>query len=91
MTDDLVGLERWPGYERQSWAERFAELDRQTSARCNTLQNAIIAMSAQHAARIEALEAEKAEWLGIMRHLVDGRGRDLARAIIAKEDANVRP
>lgn len=43
------------------------------------------------AARIEALEAEKAEWLGIMRHLVDGRGRDLARAIIAKEDANVRP
>lgn len=43
------------------------------------------------AARVEALEAEKAEWLGIMRHLVDGRGRDLARAIIAKEDANVRP
>lgn len=67
MTDDLVGqlrrdrelygLELWPGYERQSWPERFAELDRQTSARCSTLQNAIIAMSAQHAARIEALEA----------------------------------
>lgn len=45
---------------------------------------------AEAAARIEALEGEKAEWLGIMRHLVEGRGRDLARAIIAKEDANVR-
>lgn len=21
-------MERWPGYDKQSWAERFAELDR---------------------------------------------------------------
>lgn len=26
------GLERWPGYNEQSWAERFAELDRQHEA-----------------------------------------------------------
>lgn len=25
-------LERWPGYNEQSWAERFAELDRRHTA-----------------------------------------------------------
>lgn len=55
--DDKTLVERWPGYDQQSWQERFVELDRQHQNDRNFL---IIPMSntiEAQATRIEALEA----------------------------------
>ena len=91
MTDDLVGRLR-KGRLIQAAESHVITIGGKTSiASTGETRELPHPDALEAAARIEALEAEKAEWLGIMRHLVDGRGRDLARAIIAKEDANVRP
>lgn len=57
--DDLV--ERWPGYNEQSWAQRFAELDRRFSKERDTAVKAICQLSEQQSARIQALETSLAE------------------------------
>lgn len=56
---DLV--ERWPGYNEQSWAQRFAELDRRFSKERDTAVKAICQLSEQQSARIQALETSLAE------------------------------
>lgn len=56
---DLV--ERWPGYTEQSWAERFAELDRRFSKKQDTAVKAICQLSSITSARITALETALAE------------------------------
>lgn len=56
---DLV--ERWPGYNEQSWAQRFAELDRQFSKERDTAVKAICQLSSQTSARITELETSLAE------------------------------
>lgn len=38
-------LERWPGYDEQSWQERFAELDRQYGKLLVSATQAIIAVA----------------------------------------------
>lgn len=52
--DDLV--ERWPGYNEQSWAQRFAELDRRFRKERDTAVKAICQLSEQQSARITDLE-----------------------------------
>lgn len=39
-----MSLERWRGYDEQSWQERFAELDRQYNELLNSASRAIFAL-----------------------------------------------
>lgn len=45
-------LERWPGYDQQSWPERFATLDR----RYNEMHHAMMGLLAEAANKITAAE-----------------------------------
>ena len=53
MGDEMVPVEqvkpfeRWPGYDEQSWAERFAELDRRYQMRFASRSKPLRSLAAQ--------------------------------------------
>jgi hypothetical protein len=62
-------LERWPGYNEQSWAERFAELDRKYLTACEQFQATLLRLALSERKEpgdglVERLRAWKAQYRG---------------------------
>lgn len=55
--ETLEGFERWPGYTLQSWSERFAELDRQYTAKMKQLTTALMTIAANQRTPAAPLKA----------------------------------
>lgn len=59
MTDEMTrALERWPGYEEQSWQQRFAELDRRYQTLSLRAFDTALGFAAERAAAV-AQERER--------------------------------